>query len=709
MRTEAQTINRRILVIDDTASIHRDFKSILSPNAFDNDPIEETEASLFGEEVKISACPAFEIDSAYQGREGLDMVQKAAAAGRPYALAFVDVRMPPGWDGIETISHLWRACPDLQVVICTAYSDYSWDEIVRQLKTSDNLLILKKPFDNIEARQLACTLTEKWSLARQAKLKLEDMEAMVARRTSELETANRALAEEVARRQTAQEALRSSRDNLSGIFNNVNVAILIHGADGSILAVNQKMLDLYRVKADEALQFSIARDYSAPQNPVDAIPALWQRILLGQTHAMEWLARRPGDGSTFPTEIYLCRITWGGHPVVMAAVYDLTEKKSLERQFLRAQRLENIGTLASGIAHDLNNILTPIIMSTQLLQLRRPEEAEVLANILTSAQRGADIVKQVLTFARGVEGEHGVLQPKHLIREIEKIALGTFPKSITFRSEVAKDLWAVNGDATQLHQVLLNLCVNARDAMPSGGALTVSAENVPAVKEKAGLFADAKAQPYVLITVGDTGTGIPPEILDKIFDPFFTTKEQGKGTGLGLSTVLGIVRSHGGFIDLDTQAGRGTVFKIYLPPAGSQIVTAESAPPAPSPRGTGECILVVDDESGIRTITERTLTYHGYQVLLATNGREALSVFAEHSERVKGVITDIMMPTMDGLALAQEIRRTHPQIPIVVCTGWTSETVQAQLKEVGVAAFLAKPCSSAMLLATLRHALAKAE
>jgi hypothetical protein len=312
-------------------------------------------------------------------------------------------------------------------------------------------------------------------------------------------------------------------------------------------------------------------------------------------------------------------------------------------------------------------------------------------------------VKQVLTFARGVEGERVPVHPKYLIKELEKIFRETFPKNITFRSEAPKGLWIVTGDATQLHQVLLNLCVNARDAMPDGGTLVLSAENVQVPKAKTDLFAQAKAGPHVLMRVSDTGEGIPPAIMERIFEPFFTTKGQGKGTGLGLSTVLGIVRSHGGFVDVESEPGRGSTFKVYLPAQPAEETEHLRRAPAASPRGSGEWVLVVDDEANIRDMTRTTLLKHGYEVLVAANGKEALDLLSARADQVKAVVTDIVMPVMDGEVLVRAMKESCPQTPVIACSGWGQEDLQAQLRALGVKTFLEKPYEAAELLAALHE------
>lgn len=305
---------------------------------------------------------------------------------------------------------------------------------------------------------------------------------------------------------------------------------------------------------------------------------------------------------------------------------DITQKKQLEAQFLRAQRMESIGTLAGGIAHDLNNVLAPILMTAQLLetQLHDQRSQRLLPIVVANAKRGAALVKQVLSFARGLEGDRTVIQVKHLILEIQQIAKETFPKSIELSTDIGQNLWTVSGDATQLHQVLMNLSVNARDAMPDGGTLSISASNLVIDENYTRMNLEATVGAYIVITVADTGIGIPPAILDRIFEPFFTTKVLGKGTGLGLSTVVGIIKSHGGFVNVHSEVGKGTQFKVYLP--ASEVIETTELEEVESPTGHGELILVVDDEAAIREITETSLLTYNYKVLTASDGIEAIAL-----------------------------------------------------------------------------------
>lgn len=349
---------------------------------------------------------------------------------------------------------------------------------------------------------------------------------------------------------------------------------------------------------------------------------------------------------------------------------DITERRKLEMQFLRSQRMESLGALAGGIAHDLNNILTPILLATEVLRFKAKGAGieRVVSMVEESTHRGKELVQQILSFARGAEGEHKAVQVKHLIGEITKVVKQTFPKNIQFSASVPKDLWPVLADATQLNQVLMNLCVNARDAMPEGGQLKIIAENIEFDKHYTMMHGEAKPGPYIKISVIDSGTGIPRHIIDKIFDPFFTTKEKGKGTGLGLSTVHTIVKNHGGFMNVYSEPNKGTTFNVYLPAQKSAVLT-EQKEETQDLTGQGQTILVVDDEQAIREIISNTLIENGYQVITAADGAEAVSLFAQNKEKIDLMLTDISMPFMDGPATIRAVRKIKPEIKIIAMSG----------------------------------------
>jgi PAS domain S-box-containing protein len=392
-------------------------------------------------------------------------------------------------------------------------------------------------------------------------------------------------------------------------------------------------------------------------------------------------------------------------------VIDLTERKKLEQQFLRAQRVESIGTLAGGIAHDLNNILAPIMLSVALLKSESdtPKTRAILQMVADSAQRGADIVGQVLSFARGLEGRRTEVQPKLLFKELESIIKDTFPKDIQLRFSIPNDVWTLFGDPTQVHQILLNLCLNARDAMPDGGSLIIGAENQILDEAHVKMGSEVKAGRFVCITVTDSGTGISLDIIQKIFEPFFTTKELHKGTGLGLSTVMAIVKNHEGVVNVYSEPGKGTTFKVYLP---AMEPNSEGRTNATQqiliPRGNGETILVVDDETSILAITAQTLEHFGYRVLSANDGAEAVAIYAEKKNEIAVVLTDMMMPIMGGTSLVSVLLRINPAIKIVRSSGLSSYGMGTAFSDTGLNHFLTKPYTAETLIKTIRAILQEA-
>jgi hypothetical protein len=426
----------------------------------------------------------------------------------------------------------------------------------------------------------------------------------------------------------------------------------------------------------------------------------------------EWhgdLHQRAKDGRELIVEgrWSLVRDEQGKPKGILSVNSDVTAQRSTQAQLLRAQRLESLGTLAAGIAHDLNNVLSPILMGAEGLSFHNPNASskKIIEIIKTSAQRGADIVRQILNFARGMEGTHGEVQLKHVAREIEGIVQETFARSIVLKSAIPRDLWTITGDATQLHQVLMNLCVNARDAMPDGGLLTLSASNIQLDETYAQMNIEAKPIRYVVLKVEDTGTGMPAGVLEKIFDPFFTTKEPGKGTGLGLSTVRSIVKNHGGFINVYSEPGKGASFKVYLPAAEQGSKVCDESMEECIPMGKGELILIVEDEISLRDISRQILESYGYQVVTATDGAEALALYVERKGEIRLVITDMMMPYMDGAATIRAIRKIDPAACIIATSGLMVGEYAKEVKNLGAQEFLAKPYTAETLLQTLQRVL----
>ena len=382
---------------------------------------------------------------------------------------------------------------------------------------------------------------------------------------------------------------------------------------------------------------------------------------------------------------------------------DLPAQPQLAAQLVHAQRLESLGTLAGGVAHDLNNILAPILMAIELLR-SRPNNAEddhLLATLQDGARRGADIIKQLLIFGRGVTAQRSPLQPRTLLKNVAQLIRDTFPKSITLAPQFPADLWAIEADPAQIQQVLLILCLNARDAMPHGGRLTLAADN--AVLDAGTTPTDPPPGPYVILEVADTGDGIPPAIADRIFEPFFTTKPPGRGTGLGLSTVLGIVQNHAGFVRVHTEPGRGARFRVHLPALADPDATTSPPSPDPLARGNGQFVLVVDDEDCILTVARRVLEANGYRVLTAANGAEAIVTFSQRPTEIRAVVTDMMMPLMDGPAFVRGVRQLSSDVRIVAMSGLPAEEDTLNRSDLRVDAFLMKPFAAQQLMFTLQR------
>jgi two-component system cell cycle sensor histidine kinase/response regulator CckA len=484
-------------------------------------------------------------------------------------------------------------------------------------------------------------------------------------------------------------------------------AILVRNLEDCITYWNKSAERLYGWTAEEAIGKNASELlYKDKEDSLHQIEARKSVVEKGEWSGELYHVTKDGSEIIVESRWTLMYDNKGKPKSILVINTDITGKKKLEEQFLRAQRMESIGTLAGGIAHDINNVLAPIMLSLELLKEKFTDnESQQLIDILDrSAKRGASLIKQVQSFARGVEGERIPLQTAHLISEIKQIAKETFPRSIEIRTDIQKDLWTISGDATQLHQVLMNLCVNARDAMPDGGILSISAKNTFIDENFARVNIDARVGRYIVNAVSDTGVGIPPKIMDRMFEPFFTTKEHGKGTGLGLSTALGIVKSHGGFINVYSEVGNGTTFKVYLPAITTTETQKAEEPTRELVTGHGELILVVDDEDQIRDITSSTLEKNGYRVLTASNGMEAIALYEQNRGEIKLVLMDMMMPVMDGLTGTQKLRKMNPELKIIAASGLTEK--DKLTKAAGTMnAFLLKPYTIEKLLRTIHEVL----
>ncbi|HEX9045913.1 MAG TPA: response regulator [Verrucomicrobiae bacterium] len=577
--------NRRVLVVDDNAAIHADFRKILCPASGDHASLNAAEAAIFGQATATPVQEGFHVDSAYQGQEGFNLVQQSIAAGRPYAMAFMDVRMPPGWDGIETTARVWEIDPDIQIVICTAYSDYSWDEMIHRLGISDRLVILKKPFDNVEVIQMAHAMMEKWRLRQESRLKLEQLEQMVVQRTRELQAANEQLKVEMAERARTEEALRQS------------------------------------------------------------------------------------------------------------------------------QKMDALGQLAGGIAHDFNNLLTVIRGYTDCLieeGQQTPDTLAALHEINHAAERATKLTSQMLVFSRKKRMQPQVLDLNETIHRVGHLLRRLLGENIVLQMQCTVEPLLVRADPVMIEQVLLNLAVNARDAMPHGGELKIATSTVEVSEAHVRMDSKARAGRFCCVSVADSGSGIAPAALPHLFEPFFTTKGPGKGTGLGLATVFGIVQQHQGWIEVENHPNEGATFKVFLPRTHHARTVTEPRPKPELPGGH-ETILLVEDEPVVRRLARSMLERQGYRVFEAESGQQALTLWDQHGHEIDLLLTDMVMPgKISGRELAQILQEKKATLKAIYTTGYSLEAINMdRTLEEGVN-FLPKPYTLEKLALTVRRSLDRA-
>lgn len=507
---------------------------------------------------------------------------------------------------------------------------------------------------------------------------------------------------EITQRKLGEERIRQQ----ASLLDKAQDAILVCDLNCQILYWNKSAERIYGWPAEDAFGRGVS----------DVVCAGGQEHVVLAKEALEkadeWKSEsrhttRDGEKITVMSRWTLVRNDKGEPDYYFVTNTDITEQKMTEEHLFRAQRMESIGTLAGGIAHDLNNILSPVMLGVDMLRLRDPdtETARWLDIIKENAERGADLVKQVLTFARGMAGDRVTVQLKHIIKDFVGTLKETLPRTIDVKFDIEPELGTISADPTQMHQVLMNICINARDAMPTGGTLKIVAKNVSIDENFARMNIDAKPGDFVLLSISDTGTGMTREVVSRIFDPFFTTKEIGKGTGLGLSTTLTIVKSHGGFLDVYSEPDRGSQFSVYLPSANTpetiDRVDSEDRPITMR----NELILVVDDEANIRIVTQATLEALGYRTMLASDGTEGVAAYARHGDEISAVLTDLAMPYMDGEALIRALKKINPDVKIIAMSGLMSAEQTAELRNLKVEAFLSKPFTAGTLFRTVSEML----
>ncbi|HEY3854580.1 MAG TPA: response regulator [Verrucomicrobiae bacterium] len=693
MKTSELESNHRILIVDDNPSIHDDFRKIFCTTGVEKSHVQSLKAALFDNTTKASAETEFELVSAFQGQEALELVKQSQAEKRPFAMAFLDVRMPPGWDGIETAVQLWKVCPHLQIVICTAYSDYSWDEMRARLDKPDSLVILKKPFDNVEVQQLAHAMTKKWLLTQQANLKLSELERMVEERTRDLKKSNI--------------ALMMSEDRFSKAFHESPVPSAIQTMSG------QRFVDVNQCLADIA---GYSREEMIGQTPAELflwekpeIADQWVENLLGGKSVRDREAKiRTQAGNFHEVLVSLSSVALEGEPHMLLLAHDVAERVLLERQLRQAQKMEAVGQLAAGVAHDFNNILTVIQGHTGLAQQcleSGNSSSQSLDQIAKATHRAATLIQQLLMFSR-----KQVMQFRHVdINDNLANALKMLERlvgeqvQIDFRPQPS--LPAIHADASMMEQIAMNLAVNARDAMPNGGKVTITTSLETIHREPTPMDPETRDGEFICLTFADSGDGMDTKILGRIFEPFFTTKPIGKGTGLGLSTVFGIVRAHKGWLAVTSKPGKGTTFRIYFSP--SERAAEKTEPVVDTSLLNGrETILVAEDEHDLREMVAQVLRLQGYTVLEAASGAHALDVWQNAGQVIDLLLTDMVMPGgIMGGELAERLQRLAPKLKVIYTSGYSPGMAGKDISLLEGRNFLPKPYSIGKLAQFVRECL----
>ena len=668
----------RILVVDDNPAIHEDFDKIHAPkHSATAASLNAAEKLLFGSPAS-GAFPApkmsesvFSLTHAMQGQDGLALVEQSLAEGRPYSVAFIDMRMPPGWDGLETAERIVAVDPSIQIVICTAYSDYSWDEIRARLDRPDGLLILKKPFDVVEVLQIAHNLTRKWELTREVAAVMAEQDRRVEERTAEL---------------------KASRERFFALFRSAPLAQMIVDARGPEgLEVNEAFC---------RLTASSESTWKNRETAGGVVHSTGLAGILRWKHPVHGAEASIRDCKGAERHILLSSVVLGldGAPSLLLMMQDVTERRRLEADVRQIQKLDAVGQLAAGVAHDFNNLLTVIGGNAELVRAARENgldfEEQLVEEIIESSARATVLTRQLLDFTRRQVFHPRVLSLNGLIENQLSLLARVLGEHIEILWRPGSFDDTVHADAGSLEQVLLNLTINARDAMPEGGRLTLSTgfETIPA--EEAARRGIAEGE-YVTLHCTDIGSGMTPEVADRAFEPFFTTKDTGKGTGLGLASVYGIVKRHEGTIHFKTEPGKGTDFVVMLPYVRAAAIEPEQGrrTSLPAVRGGGFTILLVEDEPAVRRIGLRLLDSLGHRAIEAIDGHSGLAKWREYKDEIDLVVTDMVMPGgMSGLQLAEMIQSDDPSMPVIFASGYSNEMLlEEQLLLDPMRGFLPKP------------------
>jgi len=675
----------RVLAVDDEKAVLDVYGDVLPRG-----PIEEKRGAIDASSFEGDGF-AFDLVTCSQAREAVELVRHAVEENRPFAVALLDIRLPPGPDGIWVAERIRAADPHIEIVIVTGFSDIDPNDIARRVPPVDKLLYLQKPFLPQEIRHFASALGAKWLAANELRRVQNELEALIETRTAELAETSEHLKADMVERARAEE----DRKRLATAIEQAAEIVIITDTDGAIQYVNPAFERITGYTREEVLGQN-PRLLKSGKHATAFYRMLWETLTNGET----WTGRfhnRKKDGTLYEEEATISPVRDAeGRTVNYVAVKrDITHEARLEAQLRQSQKMEALGTLAGGIAHDFNNLLQVVLGYTDMAMAEAPKDSELFASlneILTAGSRATDLVNQILTFSRQTEQERKPLRLQPVIKEALKLLRHSLPATIEIRQRVDAACSPVLADPTQVHQVIMNLCANAYHAMREhGGVLEVTLEATDVTADLAAEMPDMTPCACARLTVRDTGCGMADATRARIFEPYFTTKEAGEGTGLGLSTVHGIVKSHDGGITVQSEPGKGTTFAIYLPVyAGAARTVRTEAVTRALPRGA-ERILLVDDEEQVLEFERKLLERLGYNVKARTSSIEALEAFRAEPDGVDLIIADQTMPNLTGANLAKEILRVRPDMPIILCTGFSEIVPEEHAKAIGIREYVRKP------------------
>jgi len=672
--------------------------------------VDDNEQNLYMLQVLLSG-KGFQVELASNGAEALERARLS-----PPDMIISDILMPV-MDGFS-LCRTWKEDERLKnipfVFYTATYTDPKDEElalslgadrfIVKPVEPDNFLALLQETWDNYETGKLLTSLqsVEQVDYLKEYNAvlihKLED-------KMLQLEEANRMLKLDIDERKQTEDALRRSEKKYRNLFENLYDIYYSTDNKGIITLLSPSAERFFGYTPDELIGQNIKNLYVNPQRREEFLSSLFKDGYVNDFEAQ--LKHKNNSVIWVSTNAKILKDEEGNFIGVEGISRDVTDRKELEYKLMQAQKMESIGTLAGGIAHDFNNILSSVFGYTELALDDAKKGTllhEHLQEVLKAGNRAKDLVKQILTFSRQVEGEQKPIQVKPIVKEALKLLRVSIPTSIDFKTNVQSNSLII-GDPTKIHQVILNLCTNAAHAMDDGGILTVNLSDVELDSEFVSNHSSLKPGPYINLTVTDTGHGIPPGVMERIFDPFFTTKEKGQGTGMGLSVVHGIVHSHGGTIFAYSKPGKGSTFRIYLPTIERRLKPEERAE-KPIPRGA-ERILFIDDEPDIAKVGSKILESLGYNVVTRTSSIEALELFKAQKENFDLVITDMTMPHMTGEKLAEELMQIRFNIPVILCTGFSSRMDEQKALDIGIRSFISKPILKRDIAEAVRRVLDK--